>query len=202
MPTSNRQATNSLTGFPMADALRIHQLVPRSYSNGPGCRAVVWVQGCTLHCPGCFNQDAQSSEGGELMSAQELLNWLTRLEGIEGATFSGGEPLQQLPALLPLLKLIRQTTDLSVLLFSGYEAEELSGMANACDLRELCDILILGRYRRELRLAQGLLGSSNQHIEFCTGRYTKQDLKGPVAEVIIGTDGTVTFSGIDPMVAM
>jgi pyruvate-formate lyase-activating enzyme len=33
----------------------IHSMLPRSTVNGPGARAVVWLQGCDLRCPGCFN---------------------------------------------------------------------------------------------------------------------------------------------------
>ena len=33
----------------------IHSMLPRSAVNGPGERAVVWFQGCDLHCRGCFN---------------------------------------------------------------------------------------------------------------------------------------------------
>ena len=33
----------------------IHAIEPRSRANGPGARFVVWLQGCTLGCPGCFN---------------------------------------------------------------------------------------------------------------------------------------------------
>ncbi|NJO00209.1 MAG: 4Fe-4S cluster-binding domain-containing protein, partial [Anaerolineales bacterium] len=35
--------------------LRLHQFLPQSRVNGPGLRAVLWVQGCSLGCPGCFN---------------------------------------------------------------------------------------------------------------------------------------------------
>jgi len=33
----------------------IHSMLLRSGVNGPGERAVVWFQGCDLHCRGCFN---------------------------------------------------------------------------------------------------------------------------------------------------
>ncbi|MGD0006352.1 MAG: 4Fe-4S cluster-binding domain-containing protein, partial [Anaerolineaceae bacterium] len=35
--------------------LNLHHFEPLSLVNGPGKRSVVWVQGCTLNCPGCFN---------------------------------------------------------------------------------------------------------------------------------------------------
>jgi len=33
----------------------LHSFVPASGANGPGLRSVVFFQGCTLHCPGCWN---------------------------------------------------------------------------------------------------------------------------------------------------
>src|ERR1700691_3577776 len=38
-------------------------IVPVSRANGPGRRAVLWFQGCTLNCPGCFNQASHPFEG-------------------------------------------------------------------------------------------------------------------------------------------
>ena len=34
--------------------------VEQSEVNGPGCLAVVWVQGCLRECPGCFNPQSWS----------------------------------------------------------------------------------------------------------------------------------------------
>lgn len=38
----------------------IHSFVPASRANGPGLRAVVYVQGCSLKCHGCWNPDTHS----------------------------------------------------------------------------------------------------------------------------------------------
>ena len=54
------------------DHLRVHRFLPHSYANGPGARAVIWVQGCTLGCPGCFNPATHPHAGGELMPIATL----------------------------------------------------------------------------------------------------------------------------------
>jgi pyruvate-formate lyase-activating enzyme len=36
---------------------RVHAVDPRSRANGPGTRFVIWSQGCTLGCAGCFNPE-------------------------------------------------------------------------------------------------------------------------------------------------
>jgi len=46
--------------------LNLYHYEPLSLVNGPGKRAVVWVQGCTLGCPGCFNPQTHSVAAGKI----------------------------------------------------------------------------------------------------------------------------------------
>ena len=41
----------------------LHAFVPASRANGPGLRAVVYVQGCSLQCAGCWNPDTHKFRG-------------------------------------------------------------------------------------------------------------------------------------------
>ena len=34
-------------------------------ANGPGKRAVVWVQGCSIHCPKCWNKETWDQDKGD-----------------------------------------------------------------------------------------------------------------------------------------
>lgn len=52
---------------------RVHAIEPRSRANGPGARFVIWLQGCTLGCPGCFNPTTHTESGGQLRPVAELL---------------------------------------------------------------------------------------------------------------------------------
>lgn len=180
--------------------LRIHHIEPLSRSNGPGWRAVIWVQGCTLGCPGCFNP-ATHARGGQSKSAAELVRWVESLSGkIEGLSISGGEPLQQMNGLLPFLERIRQETQLSVVLFSGYTWGEIQQMPRAPRLLSAVDVLLAGRYDPNRRLARGLLGSGNKTVHFLNSRYTQADLDAvPEAEVILNDHGEIIFSGINPL---
>ena len=47
------QALKGLADIP-PNHLNIMGYVHRSEVNGPGRRAIVWVQGCLRKCPGCF----------------------------------------------------------------------------------------------------------------------------------------------------
>jgi anaerobic ribonucleoside-triphosphate reductase activating protein len=182
-------------------ALRVHHVEPASLSNGPGWRTVVWLQGCTLNCEGCFNPETHSSAAGEVIPVLNLFNMVFSYQSnLEGITISGGEPLQQLPALIAFLSAVRRETSLSVLLFSGYDWQEIQSMPKAGLLVSLVDVLIAGRYIFSQRLAQGLIGSGNKTTHLLSRRYSLADLAAvPEAEVILNQNGEIVFSGINPI---
>ncbi len=184
----------------MADFLRIHSWVPFSQANGPGCRAVIWVQGCTLKCPGCYNPETHPQEAGQLIRPEILFRKIARLEGkIEGVTISGGEPLQQIKPLIKILQLFREKTRLSVILFTGYTWSEVTEMKESSILFPLVDVIIAGRYQDNQRLAKSLQGSANKTFHFLTERYKQEDFqKVPEAEVLITPEGKIISTGIDP----
>ena len=185
----------------MKTTLRLHTFLPLSYANGPGARAVIWMQGCSLACHGCYNPETHSFDSGQLHSPDDLFACLVTLsDGIEGITVTGGEPLQQMHPLSVLLERLRKETELSCLLFTGYTWTEIQGMPNAERLLTCVDVLIAGRYDESQRLARGLIGSANKTTHFLTDCYTMNDLKSvPSAEVIVTPQGEVILSGIDPI---
>jgi anaerobic ribonucleoside-triphosphate reductase activating protein len=181
-------------------AVRIHAFEPRSRANGPGARFVVWFQGCTLGCPGCFNPTTHDPGGGRAMPLDELIDELGRARPrIEGLSLSGGEPLQQPEAARALLDAAR-ALGLSTLAFSGYTLDEIRGLPGGPDVLARLDVLIDGRYVASGRLATGLRGSANQRIQLLTGRYTLADVEAtPVAEIRIAPTGDVVLTGVDPL---
>ena len=44
----------------------LHALIPASRANGPGLRAVVFFQGCTVGCVGCWNPRTHPFHGPEV----------------------------------------------------------------------------------------------------------------------------------------
>lgn len=79
--------------------------------DGPGVRAVVFMQGCPLSCHCCHNPETWDYKGGEEISAENLLNKILRLKGYfgkyGGVTFSGGEPLMQADFLLKFIPILK-----------------------------------------------------------------------------------------------
>lgn len=184
-----------------ADLLRLHQFVSSSRANGPGRRAVIWVQGCSLGCPGCFNPQTHSTEAGEIVSVDDLFHQVAAVQPeLEGVTISGGEPLQQFPAVLALLDRIRRETNLTSIVFTGFTWEEVKRIPASKELPACLDVLIAGRYEAGQRLAQGLVSSANQTVHCFSSRYTPADLLvTPPAEAWITSTGELLLSGIDPL---
>ena len=87
---------------------RIHSIESMGLVDGPGIRAVVFLQGCALRCRYCHNPDSWDFSAGEEISADELIEKLIRFKPYfrsgGGVTFSGGEPLMQGAFLLEMLK--------------------------------------------------------------------------------------------------
>ena len=181
-------------------ALRLHASEPVSRANGPGLRAVVWFQGCTLGCPGCFNPGTHDQEVGmETDTAELAAEWLRRQREIDGISISGGEPFQQPEALLDLLTRL-DGSGLSRLVFSGYTLKEIEAQPLGLAILSHLDVLIAGRYVQSRHDGQGLLGSSNQRIHLLTPRHTLAEFGTiPRTEIILHADGSYTFTGIVPL---
>jgi anaerobic ribonucleoside-triphosphate reductase activating protein len=145
--------------------IRVHAIEPRSRANGPGARFVVWLQGCTLGCAGCFNP-ATHGGGGTPMTVDDVMAQVPADAG--GLSLSGGEPLQKAAAIVPLLEAAR-ARGLSTLAFSGYTREEIEALPSGPEVLARLDVLVDGRYVAAERLATGLRGSANQRIVLLTG---------------------------------
>lgn len=182
--------------------LNIHAFLPASRANGPGRRAVLWLQGCSLGCPGCFNPGTHSAAPRTMLEVTELLRKVLALSRgpapVEGITVSGGEPFEQPAGLLSFLTGLDQAAPhLSVVLFSGLTRKQIAGLPTGPDTLALVDILVDGPYDPTRRLARGLRGSTNQRIHLLTDRYQLDDVEAtPGAEVILHAGGSVSLSGI------
>jgi anaerobic ribonucleoside-triphosphate reductase activating protein len=178
---------------------RVHATEARSRANGPGTRFVVWLQGCSLGCPGCFNPSTHDAAGGEPIEVDALLGRLGAPGDVDGVTLSGGEPLEQPEATLALLRGAR-ARGLSTLIFSGFTIEEIRGRRLGAEILAELDVLIDGRYRSTDRLAAGLRGSANQRIHLLTARHSLAEVEAtPVAEVRIDPRGGVILTGVAPL---
>jgi len=174
--------------------LNIAKILEKSIANGPGIRAVIWLQGCNRYCKGCFNDSMWSFEEKNLVYPEELYEIIVHIEGIEGITLTGGEPLLQAKNLIPFLEKIRKTK-LSVICFTGYEIDEIKN-EEQIKLLNLIDLLISGPYIEELHDNNlALRGSSNQKLFFLTSRYALKDFNEEQEVEIIFNENEIIITG-------
>jgi len=179
--------------------LRVAQAVPDTEAEGPGRRFALWVQGCTLNCPGCCNPEMFADRGGELVEPAALAARIAATPGIEGLSVLGGEPFQLAAAVAELCRAVR-AAGLSVMVYSGYTLEELRALPGEgpAALLAQVDLLADGRYRRELpETRRRWLGSSNQSLHFLTPRYRADDprFSQPNTVVVRLVGGQLTVNG-------
>ncbi len=148
--------------------IRLAGVVRESIVDGPGFRFTVFVQGCPHHCPGCHNPQTHDPSGGEDCDWQTIFEEFRRDPLLQGLTLSGGEPMDQAGALLPLAKAVRETGK-NVMVYSGYTFEELleKGKKDPAvpELLKECFLLVDGRFllaQRDLELL--FRGSRNQRL--------------------------------------
>ncbi len=148
--------------------LRVAGVIPESIVDGPGIRLALYVQGCSHRCPGCHNPEAREVTGGVLLEPGEILKIIRQAKGIDGVTFSGGEPFEQPAPLLSLAGAL-QPLGLNLVLYSGYTFEQLlkRGKMNAAILGLLQAgwLLVDGPFLQEQKsLNLPYRGSGNQRI--------------------------------------
>ena len=116
-------------------------------------------------------------------------------EGIEGVTFTGGEPFAQARALAQLAQRVR-TQGLSVFLFTGYELPELTQPQHR-ELLALADVVVTGRFIDAKRTSGAVWrGSTNQEVHFLSRRYGPESmLEAGAIEFHLGSGSAPTITG-------
>lgn len=175
--------------------LNIFDVEASSKIYGPGSRVVIWVQGCKLRCKGCWNTEMWSFETNQLISINDLYKFIVEQKEIEGITLIGGEPMHQSEELVKLCKKI-QNIGLSVVLFTGYNIEEIQKDSGK-ELLSLSDIIIAGPYIEEERnIYIQWRGSENQIVIFNTDRYKGYEIDDAnYCEIELNENGEVIISG-------
>ena len=191
----------------------LHAFIPGSRANGPGLRAVVFSQGCSIYCVGCWNPKSHQFHGAEITVdevVQEVLG-ACQEHTLEGVTFSGGEPMQQADSLLGLMHSLRlQAPRLTFGMFSGYTEHELAegqywmwgnGYSEQHrkrlwqEIRGHLDFAILGRFNQGQPSNLPLRTSRNQVLRLFTDRYSLADFSEQSTEVGIKEDGLAEVTG-------
>ena len=129
----------------------------RSLVDGPGVRTVVFFQGCDLRCKGCQNPSTWEMKNGTEMTTDELVTILKKEVVNKKVTFSGGEPLMQVNALIDVVKKL-EGFDIAV--YTGHAFEEVPQ-----ELLDNITYIKTGSFKEELKsTVKPYVGSTNQEF--------------------------------------
>ena len=178
----------------MNDIIRLGDTLSSSQIYGPGNRFVIWVQGCSLECPGCWNKEFWTTESGYELEISKLISIISSTNEIEGITILGGEPLEQPEATLNLIQSVKRI-GLTVMLYTGYEEDEMTDLQLECVYAS--DIVIMGRYVASMRdTTLRWRGSSNQEIKILSEAYKDIEIEEKEeVEITIDTNGAISMAG-------
>lgn len=168
---------------------------------GPGRRDALWVQGCTIRCPGCANQAYLEHRPRRSLTVDRLARHLSsRRASIDGLSVLGGEPTEQPEALVALLRAVRGL-GLTTVVFTGRTLEALQGDAQLAGILDWTDLLVDGPFVQALAVP-GLRwrGSSNQRLHLLRPCWPPEMLSpvGPTGELVVGSTG-VLLHGVGTM---
>lgn len=137
-------------------------------SNGDGIRVALFLQGCSHHCKGCFNESTWDFNGGHELTKniESSLIDMCKTDWIDGLSILGGEPLDQnLDELSDLLfNVTLGLTNFPIWLWTGYTVEEMTEEQKMF-VETWVDVLIDGRFDESQRdLTLKYKGSRNQRV--------------------------------------
>lgn len=147
------------------------RLIKTDMCNGEGIRVTLFVSGCTLNCPGCFNKESQNFRYGKeyTQETENTIIELLRRDNIAGLSICGGDPLERKNQneVLKLINRIRTEfgTGKTIWLWTGRTYQEAINDVINKEIIDKIDVLIDGRFIEEMK-DKNLLwrGSSNQKI--------------------------------------
>lgn len=125
------------------DYIYIANIVKCSVVDGVGLRDAIYCSYCTHGCRGCHNKRYWALESGTKMNVNEIYN---NLNPICNVSYVGGEPMLQADGYISLSKLIKQNTNKTIWIWSGFTYEEILANEKMKELLSYCDVLIDGKF--------------------------------------------------------
>lgn len=138
-------------------------------ANGPGLRLSLFTSGCTHHCKGCFQPETWNFKNGEpfTLETQKYIIEKSKNKYIAGLSLLGGDPLDNVDGILPLLQEYRKTfaATKSIWLWTGYLFEEILKDDLKSEVLPFIDVIIDGKFEENLKdITLKYKGSINQRV--------------------------------------
>lgn len=181
--------------------MQIDRILYPIESLGPGNRLVIWTIGCSKHCPHCANKELWGKDDDRDIPVRDLFDLILSnvdMEKVDGITFTGGDPMEQLDELLEIAEMLRQHVS-DVLVYTGFTWQELMDREpeKIERISQLVSVLIDGRYIDELNDGKcPLRGSTNQRIHYfdpsVRSKYEKYLAEGRKIQNIYNDNGVVS----------
>lgn len=138
-------------------------------ANGPGLRLSLFTSGCTHHCKGCFQPETWNFKNGEpfTLETQKYIIEKSENKYIAGLSLLGGDPLDNVDGILPLLQEYRKTfaATKSIWLWTGYLFEEILKDDLKSEVLPFIDVIIDGKFEENLKdITLKYKGSTNQRV--------------------------------------
>lgn len=146
--------------------MNYHNIEHDNMLNGEGLRVILWVSGCTHHCPFCQNPETHNPESGIEFDKNAWLEICEQLDQdyIDGITFSGGDPLSiyNRDTITELAKEIKKLyPHKTIWCYTGYIFEEVKDL----EIIQYIDVLVDGRFVIDLKENNlKWKGSRNQRV--------------------------------------
>jgi anaerobic ribonucleoside-triphosphate reductase activating protein len=168
-------------------------------------RVGVWLQGCSIGCPGCMSRDTWVAQPHHLVDVGAVVQAIAGIAGsgpLDGITISGGEPFEQPQPLLALLRTLRawlhdHHPDADVLCYSGLPWARLQ--RDHAEALALLDVVVPEPYVRTRPQVYVWRGSANQPLhcltELARRRYARfvdlpvQDASVPRVQLAVDDQG-------------
>lgn len=138
-------------------------------ANGPGLRLSLFTSGCAHHCKGCFQPETWDFKNGEpfTLETQKYIIEKSKNKYIAGLSLLGGDPLDNIDGILPLLQEYRNVFGESknIWLWTGYIFEEILQDNVKSKILPFIDVIIDGEFEENLKdITLKYKGSTNQRV--------------------------------------
>ncbi len=154
---------------------RIAKLMFNDISNGDGVCVSIFIQGCPIRCPGCFNKQTWDFNGGNEIQDDfysKIIKAISKNNIQRGLNILGGEPLckENVGFTKQIIFNVKQAyPNIKIYLWSGYEIEQLQERAKEeNDLKFILEnitMIVCGPFiqeKKDMRLRYA--GSTNQRV--------------------------------------